>query len=187
MTVPVYIGAAIFVLVVTFVVFRVAVRRDYLRSGRLTVLSTFLEYVAICAWVIFGYLNRPPDWPAVHVGATQEIVGWVLFVGGWILTLTGILRLGLGRSHGLKVNALRQTGLYRFSRNPQAVAFFVAILGYLILWPTWRNAGVLVLVAVLLHLMILSEEDHLRDVFGEEYERYCKRVARYVRLKGQSR
>jgi len=36
---------------------------------------------------------------------------------------------------------------------------------------------------VLAHLMILSEEEHLRDVFGEEYERYCERVPRYLGLR----
>ena len=175
-----YFGFGALVLAVNYAVFRVAVRRDYLKSGRLTPLSTFLEYVAITSWVAFGYLNRPPDWPAVHVGSPQEYLGWVLFLSGWAFVLAGIVWLGIRRSHGLQVVGLRQTGLYRFTRNPQTVAFFIAMLGYLILWPTWRNVGVLILVAVLLHLMIRSEEEHLRDVFGEEYEGYCERTPRYV-------
>ncbi len=182
----VYVGAAVTVMAVNFAIFRVAVRRDYRRSGRLTPFSAFLEYVAIGSWVVFGYLNRTPDWPAVHVAALQEVIGWVLFLGGWAVTLIGIVGLGLGRSHGLQVNALRQTGLYRFSRNPQVLAFLIAMIGHLILWPTWRNLGVLILVAVLLHWMIMSEEEHLGDVFGEEYERYCERVPRYIGLKRQS-
>jgi protein-S-isoprenylcysteine O-methyltransferase Ste14 len=175
-----YFGSALLVLIITFVVFRVAVRRDYLRSGRLTPLSTFMESVAILSWVCFGYLNIPRGWPVVRVGPLQETVGWVLFIGGWLVVFAGIFRLGIRRSHGLQVNTLRQTGLYRLTRNPQAVAFIVAMVGYLVLWPTWRNIGVLILVVVLAHLMILSEEEHLRDVFGDEYERYRERVPRYL-------
>jgi protein-S-isoprenylcysteine O-methyltransferase Ste14 len=28
--------------------------------------------------------------------------------------------------------------------------------------------------------MVLTEEEHLRDVFGDEYARYCERVTRYI-------
>ena len=175
-----YFGSALLVLIITYVVFRIAVRRDYQRSGRLTPLSVFLEWVAILSWVCFANLNIPRGWPAVHVGLLQEMVGWVLFIGGWLAVFAAFFRLGIRRSHGLQVNTLRQTGLYRLTRNPQAVAFIVAMVGYLVLWPTWRNAGVLILVIVLCHLMILSEEEHLRDVFGDEYEQYCQRVPRYL-------
>jgi protein-S-isoprenylcysteine O-methyltransferase Ste14 len=30
------------------------------------------------------------------------------------------------------------------------------------------------------HLMVMTEEEHLREVYGEEYERYCERVPRYL-------
>jgi protein-S-isoprenylcysteine O-methyltransferase Ste14 len=175
-----YLVFAILVLAVVFVVFRVAVPRGYAKSGKLTPLYTLLEYVAILSWVWFGYVNRPPDWPTVHVGPALQVVGWALFIGGWVFALAGMVGLGLRRTHGLQANALRQTGLYRLTRNPQVVAFLAAIVGYVMLWPTWRNAGVLVLVAVLCHTMIKAEEKHLRDVFGDEYVRYCARVPRYL-------
>ena len=70
-------------------------------------------------------------------------------------------------------------GLYGLSRNPQSAAFVVSMVGYFTLWPTWRNAGVLLLVMVLIHLMIRTEEEHLSAVFGPEYTRYLERVPRY--------
>ena len=36
------------------------------------------------------------------------------------------------------------------------------------------------LLAVTLHLMIVTEEEHLSAVFGEEYLGYCERVPRYL-------
>lgn len=177
-----YLGSALLVLVVGFGVFRVIVRRDYLRHGRLTLLSSLLQYAAIGAWVCFGCLNIPGGWPDVQVGVVQEMVGWALLTGGWLVTLIGIVHLGIRRSHGLRVDSLRRTGMYGLTRNPQAAAFLAAMIGYLVLWPTWRNVGVLILVVVLAHFMILSEEEHLREVFGDEYMRYGKEVPRYLKL-----
>ncbi len=47
----------------------------------------------------------------------------------------------------------------------------VAMIGYGLLWPTWQHVGSLILIGALAHMMVLTEEEHLRDVFGEEYER----------------
>jgi len=175
-----YVVTAIVVLAVIIVVFRLVVRGSYRRHRKLSGLASTAQYVAILSWVAFGCANLPRRWPAVHVGAVQEAVGWLLFVGGWGLFLLSFLRLGVRRSHGLQVAGLRQTGPYGLSRNPQATAFLVAMVGYFVLWPTWRNLGVLVLVVVLSHLMIRTEEEHLRDVFGSEYDDYLQRVRRYL-------
>ncbi len=48
--------------------------------------------------------------------------------------------------------------------------------------PSVLLAPAVIRVAVLSHLMILTEEEHLRHVFGEVYERYCERVPRYIPL-----
>jgi protein-S-isoprenylcysteine O-methyltransferase Ste14 len=54
-----------------------------------------------------------------------------------------------------------------------------------VLWPTWRNAGVVLLAWSLLHFMIRSEEEHLLDVFGAEYDSYMRRVPRYLGPSGR--
>jgi protein-S-isoprenylcysteine O-methyltransferase Ste14 len=158
-----YTSLAFIVLLVSFVVFRVVVRRDYQRRGELSPISVFMEYLAIGSF------------------------GSILFYGGLSLTVLIILSLGIRRSHGREVTRLRQSGVYRLSRNPQALAFVVAIIGNLVLWPTWKNLLSLVLLVVLLHLMIRTEEEHLRRVFGEEYEQYRQRVPRFLGLPGGAR
>lgn len=184
MTPSAYITSAGLVLATIILVFRVVVRRVYGDTGRLTASASAAQYVAILAWVVFGSLNVSPGWPRVHVGWGQEAFGWFLFIGGWAVFLWSLVRLGIRRSHGLRVSGLRQSGLYSLSRNPQSAAFLVAMIGYVTLWPTWRNAGVLFLVTVLTHLMIRTEEEHLSAVFGPEYRRYLERVPRYF---GRSR
>ncbi len=90
--------------------------------------------------------------------------------------------LSIRRSHGGQVSGLRQTDFYPFSRNPQVLAFLVAMIGYGLLWPTWQHAGSVVLMAALAHMMVLTEEEQLLDAFGEEHERYCERVPRSLGL-----
>jgi protein-S-isoprenylcysteine O-methyltransferase Ste14 len=172
--------SAFLVLVAGFVIFRVIVRRDYRRRGRLTLLSSALEWLAILLWVYWAYVRLPAAWPAVRVAQVVAVVGWVLFAGGLLATFASFFRLGVGRSHGLKVDGLRQSGPYRLTRNPQCVAFGVAMIGHTMLWPSWQMVGSLVLLAAVFHMMVLTEEEHLLEVFGEEYERYRARVPRYV-------
>ena len=178
-----YASLALVVLIVSWAVFRFVVRRDYQRHGKLTPLAVFMEYVAIGSWVGFSYANVPRDWPAVHVGPGLEVVGSILFYGGLALTLLSMTSLGFGRSHGRSVTQLRQSGFYRWSRNPQAVAFVAAIIGNLALWPSWKNLVSLVLLVVLLRLMVHTEEEHLQRVFGADYDQYCRRVPRFVGLR----
>ena len=184
MTPTAYVLGAALVLGVIVLVFRVIVPYSYRRRGRLTAAASAAQYAAILSWVAFGWLNISRGWPSVGVGPVQAAVGWILFIRGWALTLSGIFRLGVRRSHGLQVSGLQQHGLYAISRNPQATAFLAAMAGYLVLWPSWRNLGVVALVVVLAQLMIRAEEEHLRAVFGPEYEQYLRRVPRYLGLPG---
>ena len=80
----------------------------------------------------------------------------------------------------MKVKGLVQSGPYRVTRNPQLVGGSLLVIGVVVLWPSCCALGWVVLYGVVAHMMVLTEEEHLRDVFGEEYERYCGRVPRYL-------
>jgi protein-S-isoprenylcysteine O-methyltransferase Ste14 len=179
----VYLAAAAVVWGVGHLAFRGVVRRDYRLRGRLTPTSVVLEYVAVGLWVTFGCLNLPPDWPAVGADPTATAIGWTLFVGGFVMVLVNIVHLGVLRSHGQRARPLKRSGFYGLTRNPQIVCFLAAMLGYLVLWPTWRSAGILALAAALSHMMVLTEEEHLENIFGDEYRSYRDRVPRYVALR----
>ena len=56
------------------------------------------------------------------------------------------------------------------------------VAGSAALWPSWYALGWLFLYAAIAHMMVLTEEEHMRNVHGEEYERYCERVPRYLGL-----
>jgi protein-S-isoprenylcysteine O-methyltransferase Ste14 len=81
---------------------------------------------------------------------------------------------------GQKVDVLKQSGPYRITRNPQIVACFIAVFGYVLLWPSWHTLGWVISFSVIAHMMVLTEEEHLRNIFGEKYVQYCVRVPRYI-------
>jgi len=171
----------------TFVSFRVAVRREYQRRGRLTFLISLLEVLVIVLYLGFPYLYNPPEWVTpwshkVPVSEPLRTIGRVCIAVGLVLSVGTGLWFGLLRAFGVQVKGLIQNGPYRVTRNPQLVFFSPVVLGCVVLWPSWYAVGWAALYGFVLHTMILTEEEHLRAVFGEEYARYCRRVPRYVGL-----
>jgi protein-S-isoprenylcysteine O-methyltransferase Ste14 len=183
----VYIVSAFLLIVAAFAVFRVVVRRDYRQKGRLTPLSGFLELLIWGLYMGFPYLYNPPQWVwfwsgDVPVGTPLRVSGMVCIGAGFVLAFGTMAWFGMRRAFGLEVNALIQTGPYRLTRNPQIIAGVLLVFGTAVLWPSWYAVGWVVLYAFVAHPMVLTEEEHLRVVFGEEYARYCERVPRYLPL-----
>ena len=89
-------------------------------------------------------------------------------------------RFGLRRAFGLQVKGLVQSGPYRLTRNPQLVGGLLLVIGVVILWPSCYALGWVVLYGIVAHMMVLSEEEHLLRQYGEEYNRYCSQVPRYL-------
>lgn len=107
------------------------------------------------------------------------IATWTI---GFILLFTG--RFGLGRSFRIgaprEQTGLRTDGLFRLSRNPMYLGVYATLIAVVLytLNPLLLLVGVYV--AAVHHQIILAEEAHLRTVFGEAYELYCRQVRRYV-------
>jgi protein-S-isoprenylcysteine O-methyltransferase Ste14 len=114
-----------------------------------------------------------------------ELVRWVslpLWVLGFILLFIG--RFGLGDSFRIgspkESMQLKVNGLLRFSRNPMDLGLFATLLASAryTLNPILMCIGVFI--AAVHHRIVLEEEQHLREAFGEEYMNYCSHVRRYL-------
>lgn len=183
----IYFGSAALLIVLAFVVFRVVLRHDYRREGRATLLSSLLEMLVMVAYMSFPYLYNPPQWVSfwsreVPVGATLRVIGVLFITAGVVSAFGTMLWFGLRRALGLETQGLTQSGPYRLTRNPQLVGFSLTVLGSAVLWPSWYALGWTLLYGVVGHLMVMTEEEHLLRVFGEEYASYCRRVPRYAGL-----
>jgi len=142
----VYLLLAFLLFVAAFVTFRVFVRRDYRRLGRLTLFSALLEtFVFLChGLVTLTYL--PSDWPALHVGRLHAGMGAVPVILGLAVVIAGMTNVGLRNTFG-QPGGLKQTGVYTLTRNPQIVGYGLFVVGIAILWPSWYALGWVILYA----------------------------------------
>ena len=92
----------------------------------------------------------------------------------------GIYRLGFLRSMGLLTGDLKETSYYRATRNPQVLGCVLYVIGFIILWPSWFALGLGLSLLVILHVMVLTEEEHLHNAYGQAYKQYCNKVPRYL-------
>ncbi len=112
-----------------------------------------------------------------------------LFWVGALLTLAGEAVRALAaaqagpttRSRDLEAPRLVTEGLYAWCRNPIYWGNFLIGLGMTL------SSGILWLAALFVplfwieyYLIVLAEEEFLRERFGKEYEEYCRRARRFL-------
>jgi protein-S-isoprenylcysteine O-methyltransferase Ste14 len=168
-----------------WVIFRRIVRRDYRQNGRLTPIPVFLQLLIWGLYFAFPCIYNPIEWAWTQSEVSFVIpilgkTGWACVWTGLIIILGAFAWLGLPRSFGQKARKLETSGPYCLTRNPQIVGGAILVIGCVLLWPSWYMMGWLALFAAMTHLMVLAEEEHLHKAYGEEYERYCKQVPRYL-------
>lgn len=76
-------------------------------------------------------------------------------------------------------NGMNTKGLYRYSRNPMYVAYFVCFLGIAFLTKSMIFFLILVIFQTVAHWIILSEERWCFERFGKVYQDYQDKVRRY--------
>jgi protein-S-isoprenylcysteine O-methyltransferase Ste14 len=183
MSIPQSIFAALFILGLAFVTFRVICRKDYRKKGKLGWFASSMEFVIFALHANSAYLFLPAAWPTlpkIPDKNLQVYIGICLAAMGLLLVVYSMGYLGFRKALGQKVDGLNQTGVYRITRNPQIVSYAILLVGFALIWLSWYSIIWVILYAVIAHMMVITEEEHLRDVYGESYEHYCRRVPRYL-------
>lgn len=138
------------------------------------------KYLIVVVWLAMALRS----WSIVlPIELTHALKGLslVLWIAGFGLLFAG--RIGLGDSFRIgssrETTGLRVHGLFRLSRNPMYVGVYTTLLASFLytLNPLLVLTGVFIVLVH--HRIVLAEEQHLREVFGEEYLQYCSRVRRY--------
>jgi protein-S-isoprenylcysteine O-methyltransferase Ste14 len=114
----------------------------------------------------------------LRLSPSARPAGWVLAGGGLAVVLTAWRERGPGSLE--EPEALVTTGLHAVSRNPIYLGFTAVHLG---LAGATRNGWMLATFPVstaLVHRWVLREEGWLRERFGDDYDAYQARVARYL-------
>ncbi len=169
-----------------FWVFRVKVRRDYRQLEKLTPLSAWLEILIFALHANLMYIFLPAPWPELpslprnpfHLAGST-----LLILGGLLLTLSTMSNLGFKKAVGQETKTLHIQGWYRQTRNPQLIFYCLLLVGWASLYPDWLALLWLAGYGIIAHWMVLTEEEHLENLYGQSYKEYRKQVPRYIRLR----
>jgi protein-S-isoprenylcysteine O-methyltransferase Ste14 len=160
------------------------------RQGGLVKLLRVLMHVPV-PWVfVLTYLVGVAlqlAWPPQLFPVTLSglgVAGAMLFATGVAIAGWGWLTFRRARTTtvpGRASSVLVTWGPYRFTRNPMYVGLTLAYLGEAgILHQAWPVILLPLTVAYVNWVVIPVEEAKLKEVFGDEYERYRARVRRWV-------
>ena len=110
------------------------------------------------------------------------IISIFLLYTGVAGVICSYIAIGLSFRIGLpeERTVLRTQGIYKYSRNPHYLSFYLISISSCLYFPDLINFTLSVYGIIIHHLIILKEEVYLRDTFGEAYESYCNNVRRYI-------
>ena len=140
------------------------------------------KIIGYMLWVLFGLellglrvFGSTPD-------RTLHLLSYVCLGLGLVVIALSMATLGRSTRLGLPAEGttLRTTGIYRFSRNPMYVGFFLTILAAVLYTPNVLTVAMGLYSIVVYHLIILGEEVFLQKRFGADYTTYCQNVRRYI-------
>ena len=123
----------------------------------------------------------------MHLGFFQtdaaRIIGVALILIGLIPFILAFVNFGTSWRIGID----RQTpgvlvtgGIFSLTRNPIYVGFILFFFGIFFLNSTWFFLIYALLAVVAIHFQVLREEEFLKKQYGQSYEEYSRRVARYL-------
>jgi protein-S-isoprenylcysteine O-methyltransferase Ste14 len=102
-------------------------------------------------------------------------IGLITYSLGIILYAVSIINYSRPMTTGINLN-----GLYRISRNPMYIAYFIYFLGCVFLTHSMMLLAFLIGFQIASHWIILSEERWCIKEFGEAYLKYMNKVRRYI-------
>lgn len=105
----------------------------------------------------------------------QFYSGLACYVAGLILCAVSIFNFARPSTSGLNTN-----GLYRLSRNPMYLSYFLCFMGCAFLTRSQLLGATVLIFQLSSHWVILSEERWCVERFGEAFTQYMKKVRRYI-------
>lgn len=185
MALVIYLTFAILLLIFAWFVFQRIVRVDYRQRGRLGPVASLLQLIVFAGYFSFPYTFNPAEWAWFwrvnrSIPAVIHWAGFGIICLGFIVAFVTMAWFGIGKAFGLKVESITKLGPYKRSRNPQVLGGYLLVFGTVLQRPSFYALGWLVMYGIISHWMVMSEEEHLQRVFGEDYQRYCSEVPRYL-------
>ena len=125
-----------------------------------------ISNILIFVYLFFLKITTDPYW---------FYAGLVTYGLGVLMCLASVSNFSKPSENGINLN-----GLYRISRNPMYVSYFIYFLGCVLITQSLLLLAILVVFQISTHWIILSEERWCVNKFGEEYKNYMSKVRRYI-------
>ncbi|HKO05955.1 MAG TPA: isoprenylcysteine carboxylmethyltransferase family protein [Candidatus Acidoferrales bacterium] len=147
-----------------------------------------VTYAALFIGFVLIYLPaRLLSWSGIvrpaAIGVPQ-IAGMVIGAAGAAVALWCIFTFAIrGRGTPAPFDPPRRLviqGPYRFVRNPMYIGAGLALSSAALFYQSWPLLGYAGFFFLATHLFVVGyEEPTLRQIFGQEYEAYCRHVSRW--------
>ena len=163
--------------------FGVLAKRSFRTRGHLTSLMGIWSGIAMHGHAIMTFAMSWIDRGSLYeTRSATTVLGLVLMASGIASIAAGRRAYGdVARVYGLKEDMLIESGIYRWTRNPQYLGYYLLLLGSAVASGSAVAFLFVIIFIILIHAgVVLVEEPHLRQVFGGDYETYMQRVARYL-------
>jgi protein-S-isoprenylcysteine O-methyltransferase Ste14 len=136
------------------------------------------------AFIIPVYLILPLDKNTIQLGSFSWLALPFWIAGLLILFWCAADFVRRGQGTPLPADAPRHLvvdGLYRYVRNPMYVGVLLFVIGNAIWFGSPLLGGYTIFLWIVFHtFVLLYEEQHLRKIFGTEYQQYCLTVPRWI-------
>ena len=178
-----YVIWTVILMISGYWLFQVQVRKDYQKKDKLSWVPSLLELLFFAFHASMMYVFIPVAWgflpplsshPLIHTLSLTGIIAGLIIVGA------SMIPLGFLGTMGLRSPRLKTSGLYHISRNPQVIGYSLILIGYIISYFSLYSIGWFVIFFINIHWMIHVEEEYLKKMYGEEYEKYCRQVPRFL-------
>ena len=146
------------------------VARLYDKSGRSKRHNVIILIGSLLAFIYFVLIIFTP----LKIGSAIFVLGIIVYMLG----LTGFV-IALFNFKNVPSDHPSTSGLYRISRHPQQLMFFITFIGMCLAIGSWIALFIQLLSSIFLHTRILAEEKACLARYDESYQSYMKSVPRY--------
>lgn len=141
------------------------------------------------------WIDMPPVWllaclvlawsvPVRFAPGALVYLGWVAIIFGALLMALAFMEFRRAQTTIIPreaPNALIQSGIYRFTRNPIYLADTLFLAGAALIWGSIPGLLLVpVFIVVIQRRFIHGEEAMLRATYGAAFEDYARRVRRWL-------
>ena len=165
-------------------------RRTYETGEALSVRTSFGWWILDLGHCLLVVLSSSYTIWSISLNEMATLIGGsAVFGAGVVVMLAGMVEFrSLGRISGSDTSELVTTGIYRWSRNPQYLGWFLVLLGISVIGSSGLALLYTMMGIVLFHFYTTQiEELYLEQIFGEKYLMYKEETPRYFGLPKEKR